>query len=122
MSSDFGTYRLVFEAPTDQITPGVEMTLPGEASLDQMLTFFEAFLRASGYYFDGDLQIVEQEQDGGIFSMTARGSQGVDFVPFKSYGDTVLFGGSGTDTISFGEPRAAMEFGAKTWDDVISFG
>ena len=92
MSSDFGTYRLVFEAPTDQITPGVEMTLPGEASLDQMLNLFEAFLKASGYYFDGDLQIVEQEPDGDIFSMTARGSQGVDFVPFSLSDDVFSFG------------------------------
>lgn len=49
MSSDYGTYRLVFEPPTDQITPSVEMTLSGEADLSQMLSLFEAFLQDSGY-------------------------------------------------------------------------
>lgn len=113
MSSDFGTYRLVFEAPTDQITPGVEMTLSGEASLDQMLNLFEAFLKASGYYFDGDLQIVQPELEyKDPWSITTRGSRGINFVPF-SLSD---------DVISFGEPRAAMEFGTKNSNDVISFG
>jgi hypothetical protein len=48
-ASDYGTYRLAFEPPTDQITPSVEMTLSGEADLTQVLAFFESFLQASGY-------------------------------------------------------------------------
>lgn len=48
-ASEYGTYRLIFEAPTDQITPSVEMTLSGEADLTQMLSLFESFLQASGY-------------------------------------------------------------------------
>lgn len=49
MTSDYGTYRLIFEPPSDQVTPGVEMTLSGEADLTQMLSLFESFLQASGY-------------------------------------------------------------------------
>ena len=97
-ASDYGNYRLVFEAPTDQITPGVEMTLSGEANLDQMLTFFEAFLKASGYYFDGDLQIVPPlvEQEFAPFDSFNFDGDGVpfmggNFTPYSS--DTLHFGG-----------------------------
>lgn len=94
MTSDYGTYRLVFEPPTDQITPGVEMTLSGEADLTQMLAFFEAFLQASGYVFKGELQIVDPEPDLGLWALTSKGSQGTDFVPLGSIStdDTFFFG------------------------------
>lgn len=49
IASDYGTYRLIFEPPSDQVTPSVEMTLSGEADLTQMLSLFESFLQASGY-------------------------------------------------------------------------
>ena len=58
MTSDYGTYRLIYSPPSDQITPGVEMTLSGEADVSQILSCFEGFLKASGYVIDGELQIV----------------------------------------------------------------
>ena len=90
MTTDFGTYRLTFEPPSDQITPGVEMTLSGEADLSQMLYLFEAFLQASGYVLKGDLQIVEPEKNS--WGVTAQGSQAVDFVPFSLKDDVISFG------------------------------
>ena len=126
MSSEYGTYRLTYTPPND---PGseyplinIEMSTSGDATVNQMLQFFEAFLAASGYILKGDLQVVEREPERDPWAITMQGSQATDFVPFSSYGDHVIYGGQGTDTISFGEPRAAMEFGAKSWDDVISFG
>ena len=110
MTSDYGTYRLAFEPPADQITPGVEMTLSGEADLNQMLAMFESFLQASGYVLKGELQIVEPEANP-YFTGVAN----------FDFGNHVIYGGQGTDTISFGAAQP-VEFGAKTRDDVISFG
>ena len=92
MSTDFGTYRLAFEPPADMITPGVEMTLSGEADVNQMLYFFEAFLQASGYVLKGDLQIVESDPkpDYNPWGLTAQGSQATDFVPLSQLGDDVI--------------------------------
>jgi hypothetical protein len=53
----FGRYRLTFTPSEGEICPSVEMTLSGEASLPQMLSFFDAFLKASGYVYNGELQI-----------------------------------------------------------------
>ena len=60
MTSEYGTYRLTFEPPADQITPSVEMTLSGEADVSQMLAMFESFLQAAGYVLKGDLQVIER--------------------------------------------------------------
>jgi hypothetical protein len=115
MSPDYGTYRLTYTPPND---PGseyplinIEMSTSGDATVNQMLQFFEAFLAASGYILKGDLQVVESEKDPYFTS----------FANFD-FGDQVIYGGQGTDTISFGAAQPAMEFGAKSWDDVISFG
>ena len=105
MTSDYGTYRLTFDPPSDQITPGVTMTLSGEANLDQMLELFEGFLRASGYALDGDLEIRPE-------TPTAD-----SFIPFDTFGSSVIYGGSGTDTISFA--GAGMRGGMA--DDVVRF-
>ena len=91
MTTDFGTYRLTFEPPSDLITPGVEMTLSGEADLSQMLYLFETFLQASGYVLKGDLQIVEPEKNS-WGNMTVQGSQATDFVPFSMADDVFSFG------------------------------
>jgi hypothetical protein len=39
------------------------MSTSGDASVDQMLRFFEAFLAASGYILKGDLRVVESNYD-----------------------------------------------------------
>jgi hypothetical protein len=79
----FGRYRLQFEPHPDDTSPSVTMEFSGQASLDQMLSAFDAFLKANGYVYDGEVQTVEEESPS-LFSMTAQGSQGVDFVPFSS--------------------------------------
>jgi hypothetical protein len=57
MSSEFGIYRLSYTPTTWHDTAYVEstidMSISGEADLRQMLSFFESFLRASGYNLDG---------------------------------------------------------------------
>jgi hypothetical protein len=107
----FGRYRLQFEPHPDDTSPSVTMEFSGQASLDQMLSSFDAFLKANGYLYDGDVQIVEGEevfdkkywQDKYLellrspsetvspYNVTCLGSQGVDFVPFShSMADDVI--------------------------------
>lgn len=119
MTADYGTYRLIFEPPSDQLTPSVEMTLSGEANVSEMLSMFESFLQASGYVLKGEVQISEQEPS--FAGETSREYEGVGFIPFSSYGDHLIHGGAGTDTISFGAAQSVSEHDAKTWGDVISF-
>ena len=79
----FGRYRLQFEPHPDDFSPSVTMEFSGQASLDQMLSFFDAFLKANGYVYDGEVTILD-ETPRPLFQTTAQGSQGVDFVPFSS--------------------------------------
>ena len=118
MTSDYGTYRFSYTPPNDPSANypliNIEMSTGGDANVEQMLRFFEAFMAASGYILKGEVQIVEAEPE--------RAPQGADFVPFSSFaGNSVIYGGQGTDTISFGAAQS-VEYGAKTWDDIISFG
>ena len=66
--SDFGRYSLCFEPSNKtwgyRIEPDVRMSISAEADLDQMCDFFESFLRASGYVFDGTIEIVSGEKEG----------------------------------------------------------
>jgi len=39
------------------------MSISAEASLGDMLNFFDSFLKASGYVYDGELKIVENEPE-----------------------------------------------------------
>jgi hypothetical protein len=59
--TDFGRYRLSYEPSFKtwgyQIEPEVQMSISAEADLTQMCDFFESFLRASGYVFDGKVTI-----------------------------------------------------------------
>lgn len=59
---EFGRYRLVYDPPIDSVDAEVKMTISAEASLPQMLNFFSAFLRASGYVFEGELEIATGEE------------------------------------------------------------
>jgi hypothetical protein len=47
------------------------MSIDCEADLNQMLSFFDAFLKASGYVYDGELQIVKREQPAPYFGKSA---------------------------------------------------
>lgn len=98
MTSEYGTYRLSYTPPND---PGseyplinIEMSTSGDATVNQMLQFFEAFLAASGYILKGDLQVIERELERDPWSITTQGSQATDFVPFSAFGnDVISFGG-----------------------------
>ena len=63
MSSEFGVYRVSY-TPTSEyesayIEPTVNMSISGEADLNQMLSFFDSFLKASGYVYNGQIGVVE---------------------------------------------------------------
>jgi hypothetical protein len=97
-SADYGTYRLSYTPPEstgleDYPNIAIEMSTGGDANVDQMLKFFEAFLAAAGYILKGDLQVVEPEKDtweSPYNYVTAGGSQAVDFVPFSSMAEDVI--------------------------------
>ena len=64
MSSEFGVYRVSYtpttEYDTAYIEPTINMSVSGEADLNQMLSFFDSFLKASGYVYDGELKVVSK--------------------------------------------------------------
>lgn len=97
-ASEYGTFRLTYTPPEatgreEYPLITVEMSTSGDANVDQMLRFYEAFLAASGFSLKGDLQVVEPERDP-WGHMTVRGSQATDFVPLSSLGnDVISFGG-----------------------------
>jgi hypothetical protein len=109
MTSDHGTYRLSYTPPEskgNEYYPNItiEMSMDGEASVNHMLRFYEAFLAASGYVLKGELQDAEN-------------------VTFSENFAPVEFNeGYGTDTISFGAAQPVMQFGFGSPEDVISFG
>jgi len=68
--SDFGRYSLSYE-PSDEswgchVDSEIQMSISAEADLERMCDFFESFLRASGYVFDGTIEIVSGEKEGGL--------------------------------------------------------
>jgi hypothetical protein len=94
MTSDYGTYRLAFEPPADQITPSVEMTLSGEADVSQMLDLFESFLQAAGYVLKGDLKVIERAPDYSFSGPVIVDNDSIDFSFLSSNSD---------DLFSFGD-------------------
>jgi hypothetical protein len=84
MTSEYGIYRLSYEPPAsdgNEIYPNIaiEMSTSGDANVEQMLRFYEAFLAAAGYMLRGDLQVVEPGP-WDSFRMTTQGSSGMDDV------------------------------------------
>ena len=63
--TDFGRYRLSYEAPPSGVNNGysietdIQMSISGEADLERMCDFFTSFLRGAGYVFDGKVRIVQ---------------------------------------------------------------
>lgn len=52
------------ETCIDEYSPHeITFEMPGEATLDQILYNFQAYLRACGFYFDGELEIVDHTFD-----------------------------------------------------------
>jgi hypothetical protein len=115
--TDFGRFRLAYE-PSDHSPFGdvldhtVEMTISGEASLENMASFFTCFMRACGYIVDGELAVVSETvttrpspYETGLGQITMSGSQGVDFVPFENWSSmppSGISGAAGGDVIAIG--------------------
>ena len=98
-ASEHGIFRLSYTPPEstgDEDYPliTVEMSTGGDANVDQMLRFYEAFLAASGFILKGELVVNGPEPVYSPWALTAQGSQGTDFVPFNQYAN---------DVISFGD-------------------
>jgi hypothetical protein len=84
MSSEHGTFTLTYTPPTadgseDYPLINIEMSTSGDASVDQMLRFYEAFLAASGFMLKGDLQVVEPESEF-TYDLWDPGSTGSDYI------------------------------------------
>ncbi len=105
---EFGRYNLSYQPPEGAVEADVNMSISSEANLSEMLRFFETFLQASGYQLDGrELTLEAPKYDPGY---TVK--------PF-TFNDT-LFGGSSSDTISFGAANFAGMWGGMG-EDVIKF-
>jgi len=81
MTSDYGTYRLSYTPPEadgreEYPLIAIEMSTSGDANIEQMLRFYEAFLAAAGYQLKGDLRIIETPQYSPEFRFTSVSSIG----------------------------------------------
>jgi hypothetical protein len=85
-----------------------------------MLRFYEAFLAAAGYVLKGELQVVEEvkETPETLKFETSSSSQDFWFEDGYSFVGNPIYGGSGTDTISFA--GAGMVGGL--FNDVVKLG
>ena len=58
-----GRYYLTYdprpEYATEYIEPDIRMSIDSEANLEQMCSFFDSFLKAAGFVYDGKV-IIEQ--------------------------------------------------------------
>ena len=60
----YGRYSVSYTPsndPAEYLQTSVQMSISSEASLSDMAAFFTDFLRASGYVFEGALEIVNEE-------------------------------------------------------------
>jgi hypothetical protein len=48
--------------PCEYLQVSTQMSISGEASLPDMLNFFTDYLRAAGYVFEGELEIVASDE------------------------------------------------------------
>jgi hypothetical protein len=106
--TDFGRYSISYQpGPLDPysgvIEHSVEMSISGQANIEQMLAFFDAFLKANGYVYDGEISI-EAPVSNDTLSVN-------NFIPFDTYdfGDdgfslvgNPIYSSYSNDTITFG--------------------
>jgi hypothetical protein len=56
-----GRYYLTYdprsEYTTEYLEPDIRMSIDSEANLEQMCSFFNSFLKAAGYVYDGGVSI-----------------------------------------------------------------
>jgi hypothetical protein len=57
-----GRYYLTYdprsEYATEYLEPDIRMSIDSEANLEQMCSFFDSFLKAAGYVYDGEVKII----------------------------------------------------------------
>jgi hypothetical protein len=102
--NSYGRYTVTYEPsddPCEYLQVAVQMSISSEATLPDMVNFFTDFLRASGYVFDGELKLVNDEENASPVS--------------GSYSDDYFFSNVGADTVS-------VAFAGGSGGDVISFG
>ena len=87
---EFGRYTLSYDPPEGAVEADVSMSISSQADLTEMLHFFESFLKASGYYLDGQELTLERSAP--------------DLDP---YGDYSLASSTGVDFISLGDQEPA---------------
>jgi hypothetical protein len=61
--NSYGRYTVSYtpsDDPTEYLQTSVQMSISSEATLSDMTAFFTDFLRASGYVFEGALEIVNE--------------------------------------------------------------
>lgn len=102
-ASDYGIYRLTYTPPEpsgceEYPSIAIEMSTGGDASVSQMLKFFEAFLSAAGYILNGELQVVEEKDEKNQPYFDSYGSVYYDDA-FSMTGNPYW----SPDTISFGK-------------------
>jgi hypothetical protein len=103
MNPEYGTYRLTYTPPEstgyeEYPNIAIDMSTGGDANVEQMLRFFEAFLSASGYLLKGDLQIVEREEKktyspwdfGSVSAYTPSYGAAQPISPFSFVGEDVI--------------------------------
>jgi len=64
--TSFGKYSVSYTPsndPTEYLQTSVQMSISSEANLSDMAAFFTDFLRATGYVFDGALEIVDSNEE-----------------------------------------------------------
>jgi hypothetical protein len=137
--TNFGEYQLYYE-PSEwgagSMDPSISMKISAEATLSQMLEFFESFLKAAGYQFDS-LSVTQSDfpqkiesvnsdtknlndfwDDDGFslvgnpWNVTFSGNLSEDSIAYIGSG---LFGSEGEDHISFIPTRS--NFGS----EVVTF-
>lgn len=100
MTSEYGTYRITYTPPEERCMDypsiSIDMATSGDASVSEMLRFFEAFLSAAGYVLKGDLVIEEPTPE------VTSNPVDYSFNPFQDYGTEVKISPSTfSDVLSF---------------------
>lgn len=111
-----GRYYLTYDPRTDHDThycePDIRMSIDSEANLEQICSFFDSFLKAAGYVYDGDIGIVRDRimpksniKNPPVYNFS-------DYISFDNLtGSSYSEGGDGT-TPSVGP----MAIGNSPWD------
>ena len=64
---EFGRYEICYIPPGNQVEATIKHTISSEATLEEMFVFFDNFLKAVGYVFEGDLALNETQSEEEYF-------------------------------------------------------